>query len=223
MPRTARNLIDGATYHVMTQGNNNQTVFHHDADYEHYLSLLASYVKHYRLNLYNYVLMPNHVHLLLQINSGPSLSKAMSGLSLSYTLYFQKRYTYSGHLWRGRFKSFLINPNKSLLKYGRNIELNPINAHLVQDPAIYSWSSYRTYAEGEINTLLTINPAYTQLGSSDEHRQVSYRQFVMDGINFCRAEQADALPRSVQDLSKWLNIPSLSAQTQQANINGQNK
>ena len=85
MPRTARVLIDGGTYHVLTRGNNGQAVFHQEADYRRYLHLLSETVDTYRLRLHHFVLMPNHVHLIVQIPTGLALSRAMLRLNLTYT------------------------------------------------------------------------------------------------------------------------------------------
>lgn len=184
MPRGPRILIDGGTYHVMTRGNNGQPVFHGDADFQRYLQLLATYVKDHDLRLYHFALMPNHVHLVLEVSRGPMLSKTMSGLNLSYALYYRKRYRYAGHLWQGRFKSLLIDRDSYLLECGRYVELNPVRAGLSRSPEEYLWSSYRSYATGSNHTLLAVDqhPLYPTLGRTAAERQQRYRQFVVEGL-----------------------------------------
>ena len=182
MPRSARLLVDGGTYHLLTRGNNSQTIFHDEADHERYLQLLSFYASHYHLQIYHFVLMPNHVHLVAQAAIGEALSKAMGGLNLTYALYYQKRYVYRGHVWQGRFKSIPIDRDGFLLGCGRYIELNPVRAGLVRDPQDYAWSSYRSYAEGVKYPVLARNPFYEVLGTSPEERQQRYRQFVHDGM-----------------------------------------
>ena len=144
--------------------------------------------------MYHFALMPNHVHLVLQVVDGPALSKAMQGLNLSYSLYYRKRYKYLGHLWQGRFKSLVIDRESYLLECGRYVELNPVRAHLARDPREYAWSSYRTYAEGLEHPLIAIaaNPLYEQLGASAERRQQAYRQFIRYGMAQDQARRAQA-------------------------------
>lgn len=192
MPRAGRVIIDGGTYHVLTRGNNGQAVFHDDVDYKRYLKLLSSYAREYQLKMYHFALMPNHVHLVLQVTDGLALSKAMHGLNLSYSLYYRKRYKYLGHLWQGRFKNLFIDRESYLLECGRYVELNPVRANLARDPGEYAWSSYRTYAEGLENPLIAANPLYEQLGVSTELRQQAYRQFIRDGMARDQARRAQA-------------------------------
>jgi len=184
MPRGARILVDGGTYHVITRGNNGQPVFHGNPDFQHYLQLLSGYLEEYRLKLYHFVLMPNHVHLVLEVDLGKALSKAMLGLNLSYTWYYRKRYRYTGHLWQGRFKSLLIDRDSYLLECGRYVELNPVRAGLATSPDRYAWSSFRAYAEGVEYSFLALahHPLYVTLGASSREQQERYRQFVLDGL-----------------------------------------
>ena len=193
MPRSARLLINGGTYHLLTRGNNNQTIFHEEADHQRYLQLLSFYARDHCLQLYHFVLMPNHVHLVLQAALGEAVSKAMRGLNLAYALYYQKRYIYRGHVWQGRFKSVLIDRDSFLLGCGRYIELNPVRSGLVQHPRDYPWSSYRFYGEGTDHPLIARNPLYELLGASSEERQQRYRQFIHEGM---RPQPREALGRS---------------------------
>jgi len=175
-------LIDQGTYHVLTRGNNGQPVFHDEIDYQRYLQLLAAYIRKYHLKLYHFALMPNHVHLVLEVPVGDALSKTMSGVNLRYSLYYRRRYQYHGHLWQGRFKSLLIERDSYLLACGRYVELNPVRANLVGAPGAYVWSSYRVYADGAENPLVAPNPLYEALGATIDERQRAYRQFVLDGL-----------------------------------------
>ena len=182
MPRMARLLIDGGTYHVLSRGNNGQAVFHEEADHQRYLRLLLGYAQTHGLTIYHFALMPNHVHLVLQVSRAPELSKAMSGLNLAYALFYRRRYQYRGHLWQDRFKSLLIDRDSYLLECGRYVELNPVRAGLARDPREYSWTSYRVYAEGADNPLIAANPLYLAMGGTAKERQAQYQEFVHDGI-----------------------------------------
>ncbi|MBM2805453.1 MAG: hypothetical protein HW419_3346, partial [Deltaproteobacteria bacterium] len=98
MGRKPRVHFPGALYHVIVRGNQRQATFRSDADRRRYLELLNQYRTRYGFHLYAYVLMSNHVHLLLEVGETP-LAKAMQGLQQSYTLYFNRKYQLVGHLF----------------------------------------------------------------------------------------------------------------------------
>jgi len=126
--------------------------------------------------------MNNHAHLIVWLTVQSTLSRYMKQVNLSYCRYFQRLYGYSGHLWQGRFKSCFIDKEEYLLQCGKYIELNPVRAGLVRSPEEYKFSSYRYYALGEIDFLLTTDPAYSGLSHSDELKKKRYREFVVDRI-----------------------------------------
>lgn len=142
MPRAARATIKNGYYHIITRGNQKQIVFKEETDYPVYLKILNKYRKRYKFKLYCFCLMPNHVHLLIEIAEPQLLSKLMCGLNLSYTLYFNSKYNKVGHLWQDRFISRLIHRDAYLLDCINYIETNPVRAKLVQDITAYPWSSY---------------------------------------------------------------------------------
>jgi putative transposase len=178
----ARNLVDGGIYHVLTRGNNGLAVFRHEHDYQSYLRILAANATMHRLRIYHYALLPDQVHLVLEVLQGRHLSKAMSGINLSYALAYGRRYRYRGHLWQGRFKSFLVDRQRFLLDCARYVELSPVRAGLAADPTAYAWSSCHAYARGEMDPLVIWSPAYELLGLSPAHRQERYRQFILEGL-----------------------------------------
>jgi putative transposase len=142
MPRIARITAENCCYHIITRGNQRQTVFNEASDYKKYLKLLTRYKNKYKFKLYAFCLMPNHVHLLADISQPDVLNKMMRGLNLSYTLYFNFKYEKVGHLWQDRFKSKIIERDAYLLGCINYIETNPIRASLVSDMNKYPWSSY---------------------------------------------------------------------------------
>jgi len=182
MPRSGRVLVDEGAYYVFTHGNNGQPVFHHEADFQRYLGLLAASACAHQVAVYHFALLPTHVHLIVQVARGQRLSKAMHRLNLTYALYYRSRYHYRGHLWQGRFKSLLVNSHQYLLACGRYVELQPVRAGLVQEPAAHRWSSYHVYAQGREDPVVTLNPLYAALGSSPTERQQRYRQFASEGL-----------------------------------------
>jgi len=140
-----------------------------------YLTLLREYAADVACRVHGYVLMTNHVHLLLSAvdNEGPSV--LMRRLGQRYVQYFNRRYERSGTLWEGRFRSSLVDNERYLLICQRYIELNPVRAGMVEAPEDYPWSSYRANALGADDPLLTPHPVYTNLGRNDEDRRTAYR------------------------------------------------
>lgn len=183
MPRQARLVVDGGCYHVLTRGNNRATVFHDPADFQRYGQLVATYFPAQQIRLAHYCLMSNHVHLIVEAATGQGLRTAMHGLNLSYALAYKRRYGHTGHFWQDRFKSLLIDRDSYLLQCGAYVELNPVRARLVTSPEAYPWSSYRTYAQGARDALVTPNPLYETLGTTAAERQVRYRAFVQAQVD----------------------------------------
>lgn len=178
MPRTSRLLQDGGLYHLMARGNNRQALFHQPADYQRLLTLLGEASADHQLAVFHYCLMSNHLHLVVRTASGPALPLAMRALLLGYARYYRKQHTYVGHVFQGRYRSLPISDDAYLLECGRYVERNPIRAGLVDAPAAYPYSSYRHYAAGEPNPLVTLNPLYDALGPTAAVRQQRYRAYV---------------------------------------------
>ena len=142
MPKMPRILLEGACYHIITRGNQRQRIFVNESDYLQYLQRVKYYKIKFKFRLYGYCLMPNHVHLLGEIEKPCELSKFMQGINRSYTAYVNKRYKKIGHLWQGRFKSKVILKDKYLLDCITYIETNPIRANMVDSIKDYRYSSY---------------------------------------------------------------------------------
>lgn len=154
MLKYGRVLMENAYYHVMTRGNQKQNVFLQEDDFEKYLGLLTHYRRKYKFRLYAWCLMPNHVHLIIDVTKPGELAKIMQGLNLAYTKWFNKKYKKVGHLWQGRFKSVAIQKDKYALDCINYIEANPVRAKIRQSILEYPWSSFRTRTLGERLNLL---------------------------------------------------------------------
>jgi len=142
MPRKARVIVEKGCYHIITRGNQKQSVFLDKEDYQKYIYLLFKYKKRYKFKLFCFCLMPSHVHLIIEVELPAVLKKILHGLNLSYTLYFNFKYTKVGHLWQDRYKSKLIQKDSYLLGCINYIEANPLRASLVLNINDYPWSSY---------------------------------------------------------------------------------
>jgi putative transposase len=178
MPRTARIAPKEFVYHILTRGNNRQDIFRDEADFQKYIEILNKYKEKYHFKIYHYVLMTNHVHLVIEpSDTGGALFQIMKGINLSYALYFKAKYKYSGHFWQDRFKSIIVAKDEYLLACGSYVELNPVRAGIVKEPKEYLWSSYMANAYGKTDDLVDEHIIYENL-SSDENIRSEYRKFV---------------------------------------------
>lgn len=180
MARKPRIEFPGALYHVINRGNKRENIFLNDGDMKQFLDKLSEYKKRYEFLLYAYVLMGNHLHLLIETKEVP-LSKIMQGILQSFTQYHNKKYKTVGHLFQGRYKAILCDKEAYLLELVRYIHLNPARAEIVVDPLLYQWSSHRVYMgleEGIVDKELVLNLFH----ASEKKAIVMYDEFIKDGI-----------------------------------------
>ncbi|MDX8385209.1 MAG: transposase [Gallionella sp.] len=182
MARLPRFILPGQPQHIILRGNNRTDIFCVEADYQFYLEKLKQGCETHGCDLHAYVLMTNHIHLLLTPHEEQSLSKLMQMIGRYYVQYFNYSYQRTGTLWEGRYKATLIDSVSYLLTCMRYIELNPVRADMVDYPSDYPWSSYRYNAQGEVNELIAPHIEYRRLGKSGEERQAAYRQFFKSRI-----------------------------------------
>jgi len=147
MPRRARLAVPGIPWHIIQRGNNREACFYDEMDYRYYLQALEEQADKYHCRIHAYVLMTNHVHLLLTPEETDSAALLMKHLGQRYVQYINRTYRRSGTLWEGRFKSCLAQDETYVLTCHRYIELNPVRANMVDHPRDYPWSSYRANAE----------------------------------------------------------------------------
>ena len=146
MRRKPRFFVPGVPIHVLQRGNNRQAVFFDDNDYRVYLDWLSEAATAHGCAIHAYVLMTNHVHLLMTPVERRSVSEAPWTLGRRFVPYINHSYRRTGTLWEGRFKANPIQDEAYLLTCYRYIELNPVRAAMVDDPADYPWSNYRANA-----------------------------------------------------------------------------
>jgi putative transposase len=145
MARPLRIHAPGVLCHVMSRGNDKQHIFLGDADFTHFLELLASLLERFDVQCVAYCLMWNHTHLLLRPAQQP-LSRLMQHLNSAHCQNFNRRHGRVGHLLQGRFKSLWVEDDIYFLRVLRYIVRNPVAAGYVNDPAAWTWSSYRATA-----------------------------------------------------------------------------
>ena len=164
MPRRARITIAGIPWHVIQRGNNRSACFYAEEDYRRYLETLHEQATQHGCAIHAYVLMTNHVHLLLTPNRPDGVALLMKHLGQRYVQYINRTYRRSGTLWEGRFRSCLTQSEDYVLSCYRYIELNPVRADMVRHPRDYCWSSYRANGEGYPDPVITPHEEYLRLG-----------------------------------------------------------
>jgi putative transposase len=175
MPRRPRVHVDGVPLHIVQRGHNREPCFFGEDDYGSYLHWLGEALSEFDCALHAYVLMTNHVHLLFTPRKAEAVPKLIISLGRRYVQYVNRSYRRTGTLWDSRYKSSLVQAETYLLACQRYIELNPVRAAMVEDPAHYRWTSYRSNALGQHDPRLTPHPLYLSLGRSDKDRQAAYR------------------------------------------------
>jgi len=175
MARLPRLNLPNIPQHVVQRGNNRQACFFAEQDYLVYLDKLKEYSKKYQVAVHAYVLMTNHVHLLMTPSTEKGVSQLMQSLGRYYVRYVNQTYQRSGTLWEGRYKSTLVNSEQYFLLVSRYIELNPVRAAMVTHPAEYPWSSFQSNALDKNIELLTTHSLYLALGNNAIERKKAYQ------------------------------------------------
>lgn len=175
MARRPRLAVPGIPWHIIQRGNNRSACFYTDDDYQRYLETLHEQAARVGCHVHAYVLMSNHVHLLLTPQEQDSAACLMKHLGQRYVQYVNRTYRRSGTLWEGRFRSCLTQGEEYVLACYRYIELNPVRANLVPHPRDYRWSSFQANANGIRDALLTPHPEYLRLGPTAQERQTAYQ------------------------------------------------
>ena len=179
MARLPRFVIPGQPQHAIVRGNNRVPIFCADEDYRFYLEKLKQACDKHQCDVHAYVLMTNHVHLLITPHTEQGIGKVMQMVGRYYVQYFNHTYQRTGTLWEGRYKATLVDSERYLLTCYRYIELNPVRAEDMADhPADYKWSSYRFNALGQADDLIAPHHEYRRLGKGEAERQAAYRAFV---------------------------------------------
>ncbi|HEY9200987.1 MAG TPA: transposase [Gammaproteobacteria bacterium] len=182
MPRKPRFSLAGVPQHVIQRGNNREPCFYSKEDYLAYLEFMDIAAKKAECHVHAYVLMTNHVHLLLTPMKEYGVSVFMQSLGKRYVQYINSTYKRTGTLWEGRYKASLVDSQAYLLICMRYIELNPVRANMVDTAGEYRWSSYNCNAFAKINNHITPHPLYKALGITVDERCYAYRELFRNKI-----------------------------------------
>ncbi|MGB4547388.1 MAG: transposase [Syntrophales bacterium] len=185
MARKPRIHFPGAVYHVILRGNAGQAVFRDDQDYLRFHRLIEEGHKRYAHRIHAFCLMPNHVHLVIEVGEIP-LSRIIQNLSQRYTSWFNRKNEKSGHVFQGRYKAILIDADSYLLELIRYVHLNPVRAGLTSLPEHYPWSSEQSYSEEVRHPWLTTDRLLSQFSDSRSHARKRYKKFLHEGLGESR-------------------------------------
>lgn len=175
MPRRPRIQLDNIPLHIVQRGHNREACFYGEEDYLSYLHWLGEALADSNCQLHAYALMTNHVHLLITPKKAALVPRLIMSLGRRYVQYINRTHGRTGTLWDSRYKSSVIHADTYLLTCMRYIELNPVRAGMVDDPAHYRWTSYRHNGLGRADKHLTEHPLYLALDSTTKMRQAAYR------------------------------------------------
>ncbi len=196
MPRQPRVVLQAVPMHVIQRGHDRQRCFFVDEDYVLYRQWLHEEAVIAACQVHAYVLMSNHVHLLVSVDDALRLARMMKGLAQRYAQYLNYRYGTSGTVWDGRYKSCLVQTEAYLLTCQRYIELNPVRAGMVRFPGNYKWSSYRCNAEGRHDEVVTPHSVYERLGLDAAARRQAYMRLFHETLTPMQLEQIRAAGNS---------------------------
>ena len=179
MARPLRLDIPGALHHVTSRGNEGRPIFRSDQDREAFLQFLAEAVKRFGWSVTAWVLMTNHFHLVIQTPEA-NLSRGMQWLNGTYADWFNRRHKRSGHLFQGRFKSFIIETEAYATEVFRYVVLNPVRAKMAARPEDYQWSSYRATAGLEAAPAwLDLTAVYAYFAPDRAAAQAMYTEYTL--------------------------------------------
>lgn len=183
MARYARQTVADIPYHIINRGNNHQAIFVSTKDYQFFLRSVELAKEKCPCKIYSYVLMPNHIHLLLEsIKEGENLTYFMKQISQRHAQYINRNCRRTGTLWEGRFKSSPVSSDHYLLACSRYIEMNPVRAGIVKTPEEFEFSSYRAKIGQKEIKWLDYDPLYLDLGRTESERQRKYQRWVHESI-----------------------------------------
>jgi len=193
-------FLPGHPHHVIQRGNNRGVIFCSDRDYRFYLEKLTESSSRFGCAVHAYVLMTNHVHLLVSPENNDGIGKIMQSLGRYYVQYFNYTYNRTGTLWEGRYKATLIDSENYLLTCMRYIELNPVRAGMVDIPNAYPWSSFHYNANGGEDELVMPHVLYMRLGVSAKQRQSAYQSLFASSIDL---DAVDAIRKATNKGGTW--------------------
>lgn len=171
-------IYNGATFHITWQCHNGSWFLKAEDTKQLYYDLLLKYKGRYGVDIYSYCFMSNHPHMTGRVGTVEGLSRLMQAVNSQFAKVINKILTRRGQVVMDRFKSPIIQTDRDLLKVMTYVDLNPNRARMVIHPKEYRWSSYKYYAHGKSDPLITPAPSYLALGNTPVERQTAYQNMV---------------------------------------------
>lgn len=194
MPRLPRVYIEKVLYYVTSKSGHNQTLFTDHNDYESYTSMIDSYKRQYGFRLFSYVLMPTHLHMLIELRNNIPISNIMHDLNSLYTKNYNSRYGKKGHLFQERFRALLAEKEPYLLPLTRYIHLNPKRAEIVDEPKKYPYCSHIQFLDVSKRRHPDISNEIEEVFGLLEGREKEFEEYVT---------KAD--PKEIRDFGKTMH------------------
>ena len=222
MARKPRLHFPGAVYYVTLHGNGQQQVFFDDTDRTRFLLLIQEGIEKFGHKVYAYCLLPTSLKLVIEVDEIP-LSRIMQQLGFRYTRWFNDWHRQAGHLFQGRYKAILIDPEVHLLNLVRDLHLTPVRVGIDADPMRYAWSSHRAYCAREKVPWLDTDRTFLQIEDTGIRALMKFHSYVNEGsqaeptVDFTRGSEAD--PRILGDEDFVRGVMKLSRQKYRPKIN----
>ncbi len=183
MARLPRLVIPHQLHHIIQKGNDAKIIFADEEDYTSFLAWMGEASRLFKVAIHSYLLMPDHLHLLLTPSDETGLGKMMQWIGRHYVPYFNGKYQRKGTLWQGRYKATVMEANQYFLPCSLYVESNPLRSNLVTDAVDYPWSSYQHHIGLKTNPLITDHPAYWAMGNTPFQREAAYREMMAHGLS----------------------------------------
>ena len=223
MARNSRLPFPGAIYHVCLHGNGNQPIFLDDTDRTRLLLLLQEGIEKFGHKIYAYCLLPTRLQLVIEVAEVP-LSRIMQQLGFRYTRWFNDWHQQAGHLFQGRYKAILLDPEPFLLDLVRHLHLLPVQEKLEADPLQYPWSSHRAYCGREKVLWLNTERTFVQIEETGIRALMKFHAYVNEGpqqpdVDYSRGSEAD--PRILGSEDYVRGVLKLARQKYSPKVNPQ--
>lgn len=183
MARLPRLIVPHQPHHIIQSGIDRQAIFRDEEDFNHFLRWLREAARQFKVAVHAYVLMPNHLHLLVTPSDETGLARVMQWVGRHYVPYFNIKYQRAGTLWQGRYKATVIDSEQYFLICSKYIELNPVRAGLVAQPGDYPWSSFSHHIGAKPDPVITDHMLYWALGNTPFDREAAYRELMELGLS----------------------------------------
>lgn len=213
MSRKKREWYPGATYHVMSRGNRRTSLYKDKSDYLRFLECVSSAKQQYGCKIHALCLMTNHFHMIVETDR-TELWKIMQKMLHPYSMDFNHKYSFTGHLFESRYTACIIEDETYFLEASRYIHLNPVKAQMVRCPLDYEYSSYRAFFDDSMEddrAGITVKPetiikdlvdTSRVLGGFHNNSREQYRMFVEGKIS--HAEQEMLIQKDMKEDDMWL-------------------